>query len=475
MGALVVLPPILPDAVGFTRSPVDEYVNGGSTGVPALYVLGSAIYLVGVTGINSLSGPEGRIFKSTDAGLTWTRQDAAGEPLNPISGFTEKYDTSFFDGAQFIYVSYRTAAGKPALVLFDCLTDTYGTPTEDPSLFAVPGVAGWVELVQADGTVFIFLCDAINIGRGLGYNKVTAGVWAACTEIASGVTQGWLITGALDPATGDMHLFFVKWAAFAVTRDLFYMVLSAAEVPGTPVNLLTFADTELLNSGLAAVWEDCIVLPYIDPVGGIVPKVLIGTPLSAPVWTTELVDSGLVALQATGYDCILSIDSDGNLVFDWIVDDAGSGDSQIWRNTRTLLGWGTPELVYDKVANETPVFTDPLIHSLAAVELPAGNWAWDVAMDVPTHVGLCAGWILLSEAPTTPPVPSCPIAPGGQGQVGVPFSAQIGVTGGTAPYTFTLVAGSLPPGLTLDSATGIISGTPTTSGTYAYTIKVTGS
>jgi hypothetical protein len=53
-----------------------------------------------------------------------------------------------------------------------------------------------------------------------------------------------------------------------------------------------------------------------------------------------------------------------------------------------------------------------------------------------------------------------------------PYSATLTASGGTAPYTFDLASGSsLPPGLSLSSA-GEISGTPTTSGTYTFTIDV---
>ena len=45
--------------------------------------------------------------------------------------------------------------------------------------------------------------------------------------------------------------------------------------------------------------------------------------------------------------------------------------------------------------------------------------------------------------------------------------------GGTPPYTFALFSGTLPPGLTLNTLTGELSGTPTASGTYAYTVRVT--
>jgi hypothetical protein len=59
------------------------------------------------------------------------------------------------------------------------------------------------------------------------------------------------------------------------------------------------------------------------------------------------------------------------------------------------------------------------------------------------------------------------------GAVGTPYSEQLATAGGTAPVTFALV-GTLPDGLTL-SATGLISGTPTTDGTSSFTVQFTDS
>ncbi len=56
--------------------------------------------------------------------------------------------------------------------------------------------------------------------------------------------------------------------------------------------------------------------------------------------------------------------------------------------------------------------------------------------------------------------------------VGTPYSATLQAAGGKAPFTWTLVAGStLPAGLTLSTA-GVISGTPTGSGAFTFTIQV---
>lgn len=59
------------------------------------------------------------------------------------------------------------------------------------------------------------------------------------------------------------------------------------------------------------------------------------------------------------------------------------------------------------------------------------------------------------------------------GQVGVAYSQTLAATGGVTPYTWSVTSGSLPAGLTLNSSTGVISGTPTAAGTSTFTVQVT--
>jgi len=61
------------------------------------------------------------------------------------------------------------------------------------------------------------------------------------------------------------------------------------------------------------------------------------------------------------------------------------------------------------------------------------------------------------------------------GVVGAPFSTQVNIFGGVGTHTATISSGSLPGGLALDPATGIISGTPTASGSFSFTVQVTDS
>jgi len=59
------------------------------------------------------------------------------------------------------------------------------------------------------------------------------------------------------------------------------------------------------------------------------------------------------------------------------------------------------------------------------------------------------------------------------GQVSVSYSTTLVAAPITPPATWAVTGGSLPLGLTLAAATGTISGTPTTAGTYTFLVQVT--
>ncbi len=57
-------------------------------------------------------------------------------------------------------------------------------------------------------------------------------------------------------------------------------------------------------------------------------------------------------------------------------------------------------------------------------------------------------------------------------QLGHPYSAQLAAGGGLGAATWSVIGGTLPIGLTLDPATGVISGTPRFTQTSAFTVAV---
>jgi hypothetical protein len=58
-------------------------------------------------------------------------------------------------------------------------------------------------------------------------------------------------------------------------------------------------------------------------------------------------------------------------------------------------------------------------------------------------------------------------------QVGTAYNSSIVASGGSGSYTYAVVTGSLPNGLTLNASTGAITGTPTAAGTVGFSIQVT--
>ena len=58
------------------------------------------------------------------------------------------------------------------------------------------------------------------------------------------------------------------------------------------------------------------------------------------------------------------------------------------------------------------------------------------------------------------------------GQVGVAYEASLFPAGGTPPYSWTHVGGTLPPGLRVQASPGRVLGTPTTAGTFTFTVRV---
>jgi hypothetical protein len=72
-----------------------------------------------------------------------------------------------------------------------------------------------------------------------------------------------------------------------------------------------------------------------------------------------------------------------------------------------------------------------------------------------------------------PPLPLHVTGTTPDGKTGQSYSGAFSATGGVPPFVWSIASGSLPPGVSLDLASGALSGTPTAPGTYTFQAKVT--
>lgn len=131
----------------------------------------------------------------------------------------------------------------------------------------------------------------------------------------------------------------------------------------------------------------------------------------------------------------------------------------------------------------------------------AGSYAANGQLSFAQYQWTCLGVAFKSGAPPPPPPPPPPqtctatgtVTVNGQtvppltmlsaftmpqATVGTAYSQSVGtaaqVSGGVTPYTYAIISGSLPAGLSMNSA-GTVSGTPTTAGTSTFGVQVTDS
>jgi aminopeptidase N len=159
--------------------------------------------------------------------------------------------------------------------------------------------------------------------------------------------------------------------------------------------------------------------------------------------------------------------------YSWTKQDLGNGQYEIFLHIRQIQTSPAPNIftmpirVYPRINNVDTMFTVWNDNRIADYRFVVnGN---------PTNFSFDKYYWILRDASSetyranivTPSLPD--------GYLNEAYSQTIEARGGTAPYHFTVQAGTLPTGLDLDTNTGVVAGTPTVNGTYTFTIRVTDS
>lgn len=452
------------------------YIEGNGAAFNGPQRFNGALYHFGRRLNEAVTPAKACVMKSIDDGATWTVMNEAAAPQMRSNGTPVPISPAVFDAARgFLHICYQDQNAPSHLfyVRFDMNTDTYGAPVDSGLVWSNKAASSRICL-RSDGSCVLFYPQ----GAGLNYKTITAGVFGAATALVAVGVQVWAC------AADGADKIYIAYGPNTVTTSM--VTLTAGGVVSAPSAIAALGPSA---ASWMLLWNNRILIPYTTPfnAGNLDASnkaaFFEGTPISdTPVWSSHDIHDGLPTTLPDGSIVRdrgpLVVQFDASTVyfaFSLEAYDTPLPDSIVSLYTVTYDGVtiGAPVLIWDEIANPAPCATglnDDDILMLGASAIFEGSTlrflvyasANQDLQQSSTLVDAVFGAALAITC-DNPPIAT----------VGVAYSHFFPATGGTPPYTFSIAAGALPPGLTLDAATGEVSGIPTVEGAYTFTVEVT--
>jgi len=385
---------------------------------------------------------------------------ATGSPHNIAVSMTITENAGLAVSPTSLSFTYQTGAAQPAP---QALTVTTGSTT--PFTVSTSGAA-WLSVAPAAGTTPGTVNVSVN-AAGLNPGSYNANITIAATGMANSpqtipvaltVTSTGLLSfspaaltfnyqvGGAQPAAQSLAVSAAAATTFsAVVSDAPWLAILPA-IAATPATLNVMVSTAGLNPG---TYQGSIRFTVAGAEAN--PQTV---PVTLAITTTSLIT---VSNSALSYTYQLS----GSLPQPQTVSVTATTPTAF-----TATAAGGAWLSVTPISGTTPA---TLSIAVSPAGLSGGVYEGSVTVAVPGSTGtpqtvrvtltVTGGLAITSTSPLA------------AGAVATAYSQTLTASGGTSPYQWLLVSGTLPAGLTLSTA-GVLAGTPTIAGTYSFTLQV---